>query len=106
MKSQGRNIFIAWLAAVLALLLYSFTQIDLGLTLTRASYWQPIQKAFQQIGYFQRPLSTLLFLLILFFLFGLYFLILNNTELWIFPMIRCWVLCIGLIGFILMDQVG
>jgi len=75
-----------WLIGVLALFAYSFTQIDLGLTLTRASWWQEVQIAFQQIGYFQRPLSTALFLLIVLLLFGGYGLVLKNRR-WLWPLI-------------------
>ncbi|KKR79662.1 MAG: hypothetical protein UU25_C0010G0014, partial [Microgenomates group bacterium GW2011_GWB1_40_9] len=49
----------------LSLLLYSFTQVDLGMTLTQVSIWQSFQKQFQYVGYFNRPLSTLLFISIL-----------------------------------------
>ena len=72
MKSPGKLITFGWLLTIIFLFLYSFTQIDLGLTLTRASFWQPIQRTFQQIGYFQRPLSTIFYLLILAALFGFY----------------------------------
>jgi hypothetical protein len=65
-----------WIVSILLLFLYSFTQINLGLTLTRASFWQPIQKSFQSIGYFNRPLSTGFYLGILFLLFTFYFLLL------------------------------
>ena len=71
---------IAWLTLIIALFLYSFTQIDLGLTLTRASWWQVIQRWFQQIGYFQRPLSTGLYLGILVGLFVFYLLILKKIR--------------------------
>jgi len=69
-----------WVAILVFLFIYSFTQIDLGLTLTRASWWQVIQKAFQQVGYFHRPLSMALYLLILVLLFGFYFLVLKRVE--------------------------
>jgi hypothetical protein len=48
---------------------YSYTQVDLGMTLSRVSIWQGIQKQFQHIGFFNRPLSTVLFV----FLAGAYF---------------------------------
>jgi len=80
MRKSARFIALGWLLTVLWLFFYSFTQIDLGLTLTRASFWQPIQKAFQTIGYFNRPLSTAFYLLILFFLFLFYFLILKAVA--------------------------
>jgi hypothetical protein len=80
MIPKAKIIFCSWLLTILGLFLYSFTQIDLGLTLTRASFWQPIQKAFQQIGYFQRPLSTAFYLIILTAMFGLYFIILKAVN--------------------------
>ncbi len=68
-------ISLLYLALVLAVFFFSFTQVDLGLTLTRASIFTEIQKGFQYIGYFNRPLSTLLFILILILLtvFYVYF---------------------------------
>ncbi|MFC1727717.1 glycosyltransferase family 87 protein [Patescibacteria group bacterium] len=91
MKKEVKLIIMGWLLGVLGLFLYSFTQIDLNLTLTRLDIWQPIQKFFQTIGYFQRPLSVFLYLLILTILFLSYFLIvevvkkgrLKNQWLWI-----------------------
>jgi len=62
----------AWVAGALLLLLYSFTQVDLSLTLSQVSIWQHIQKAFQYIGYFNRPLSASFFVLIILLLFALY----------------------------------
>lgn len=68
-----KKIIIAgWIFSALLLFLYSFTQIDLGLTLTRVSFWQTIQKSFQQIGYFNRPFSTGIHLSIVLTLFLLY----------------------------------
>lgn len=71
-----RFLKIGYLISVLALFLYSFTQVDLSLTLSRASIFQLIEKNFQYIGYFNRPLSLYIYLIILFFLFLFYFLIL------------------------------
>lgn len=77
---KAKLIAFGWITTVVLLFLYSFTQIDLGLTLTRISWWQPIQKSFQAIGYFNRPLSTVLYLGILFLLFGFYLLILRAVQ--------------------------
>ncbi len=63
---------LAWIFTFIALLLYSFTQIDLSLTFSRASFVQAFEKAFQVVGYFNRPLSTGLFLGIVLLLFILY----------------------------------
>ena len=69
-------ISFGWIVSILLLFLYSFTQIDLGLTLTRLSWWQTIQRNFQLIGYFNRPLSTGFYLGILLLLFVFYVLLL------------------------------
>lgn len=69
---QRRFLLIVWIISAIILFLYSFTQVDLGLTLTRASVWQTIQRAFQSIGYFNRPLSTYIFIFILLILTTLY----------------------------------
>lgn len=66
-----------WILAAGVLTLYSFTQVSLSLTLTRATFWQDIQLFFQHIGYFNRPLSALLYVLIVALLFFLYILTLR-----------------------------
>lgn len=71
-SSFGRILAFCYGFASLALFAYSFTQVDLGLTLTKMNVWQAIQKWFQHIGYFNRPLSTGLYLGILIVFFGLY----------------------------------
>lgn len=63
---------ILYIIAIVLLFFYSFTQIDLNLTLSRWSLAQMGEKFFQHIGYFNRPLSTLLYCAILFLLFGCY----------------------------------
>lgn len=74
-KNQILNIKylqIGYLILIVGLFLYSFTQVDLNLTLSQASWWQTVQKFFQHIGYFNRPLSAVLYALIILFLFGFY----------------------------------
>ncbi len=65
-------LFLGYLILSLCLFLYSYTQVDLNLTLSRASVAQSIQKAFQYIGYYNRPLSTLIYIGILSGFFVLY----------------------------------
>lgn len=66
-----------WVSAFFLLFLYSYTQVDLSLTLSRASIIQTIEKGFQYIGWFNRPLSTYLYIGVFVFLFSLYFLTLR-----------------------------
>jgi len=84
-----------WFIAIFLLFFYSFTQIDLGLTLTRVSFWQIIQKKFQSIGYFNRPLSTYFYLGILFLLFVLYFFLLRAVKQNLFTSREIWFLILA-----------
>jgi len=77
---RGRFLAIVYGIAAIFIFLYSYTQVDLGLTLSRVSIWQSIQKWFQYIGYFERPLSTVLFLAILVLFFILYGVVLRNVR--------------------------
>lgn len=58
----NKSLIGLWGVAIFVLFLYSFVQVDLGLTLTRASFFQDIQRSFQYVGYFNRPLSAYLFI--------------------------------------------
>lgn len=82
--SSKKNHFLLcsslWLIILAALFLYSFTQIDLGLTLTEASFWQVIQKNFQYIGYFDRPLSSALYFGLILVMFGYYLWLVKKTA--------------------------
>lgn len=71
---------IGYLVSVVGLFLYSFTQIDLGLTLSQISIWQTTEKFFKNIGYFQRPLSSILFIGIILSLFFFYLMILRTVN--------------------------
>jgi hypothetical protein len=68
-----------YLVFVFSLFLYSFTQIDLGLTLVKYPFFHNIQKAFQWIGYFNRPLSTILFCAVITLLFVSYFVLMRKA---------------------------
>ncbi len=69
----------SFLLVILFLFFYSFTQIDLSLTLSQVSIWQLVQKNFQYIGYFNRPLSTGLYIGVLVLMFGYYLWYLKNA---------------------------
>ena len=70
MKNQ--KLFAGYIIASVFLFLYSYTQVDLSLTLSSSGFLQTIQKSFQYIGFYVRTLSTTLYCLIIFFWFGLY----------------------------------
>jgi hypothetical protein len=71
---------IGYLLTVVGLFFYSFTQIDLGLTLSQISVWQAAEKFFKNIGYFQRPFSSYLFAGIVLSLFFFYLMILRGVN--------------------------
>lgn len=65
-------LFAGYIIASVFLFLYSYTQVDLSLTLSSAGFLQSLQKAFQYVGFYQRPISTILFVGIIGFWFLLY----------------------------------
>jgi len=73
---RSRVLFALYALLLVSLFLYSYTQIDLGLVITRIPSLYSIEKHFQYIGYFNRSLSTTLFILLVLLLsvFYLYFL--------------------------------
>ncbi|MBI2614063.1 MAG: hypothetical protein HYW62_04815 [Candidatus Levybacteria bacterium] len=71
---------VGYLIAVIGLFFYSFTQVDLSLTLSQISIWQVFEKFFQHIGYFQRPLSGWLFIGTVSLLFIFYLAILRGVH--------------------------
>lgn len=73
--TRSTKIFVLlYLLTVLLLFFYSYTQIDLGLTIIRIPSLHALEQQFQYIGYFNRPLSTffygVLFLLLYIFYAG------------------------------------
>lgn len=88
---NGSFIKIFYSITAILLFFYTFTQVDLGLTLTRWPFWLPFQQFFQHIGYFDRPLSTTLYVAIISLFFILYALLLyqglqnriSRKEIWI-----------------------
>ena len=71
-----RFLFLSYVLLLVGFFIYSFTQVDLNLTLSKLSIYQTVEKYLQQVGFFQRPLSTLIFVTIasLLFIFYLSFL--------------------------------
>ncbi len=73
----SRLLIILYVFAAISLFLFSYTQVDLNLTLSRVSVFQTIEKSFQYIGYFRRPLATSLFIGILAVFYFLYWYMLH-----------------------------
>ncbi|MBI3956048.1 hypothetical protein HY339_02235, partial [Candidatus Gottesmanbacteria bacterium] len=83
-------LFPGYIVASIALFLYSFTQVDLSLTLSSSGLLQTIQKAFQFVGFYQRTASTALFLGIVGFWFFLYAIVLRVTKKGMLSMKHIW----------------
>lgn len=75
-------LFASYLAVIVGLFFYSFTQVDLSLTLSKISIYQALEKQFQHLGFFQRPLSAEIFsiIILLLFIFYIYFLYLAKKQ--------------------------
>jgi hypothetical protein len=58
--------------AAICLFLFSYTQVDLSLTLSQASIFQTIQKTFQYVGFYMRPWATYWYVGLLGMFYGLY----------------------------------
>lgn len=67
-----KKVIAFWFIAFVLLFLYSYTQIDLGLTFSRAGLFLTVETLFQHIGYYMRPLSSTLAAIIFIVLFCLY----------------------------------
>lgn len=88
---MAKKLFLPlWIVASLALFFYSFTQVDLSLTFSRASIYQTIEKGFQYVGWFNRPLSTYLYIGIFTILFSLYIWTLDVVKKKLIPQKTLW----------------
>ena len=79
----------------IALFFYSFTQVDLSLTLSRVSIYQTVEKYFQHIGYFNRPESTVIFIALLILMFSYYLYFLRQAYAKKIKIKQIWILIIG-----------
>ncbi len=70
---MNKIIYISYALILVAFFFYSYTQIDLSLTFSRIEPLRELVKSFQYIGYFNRPLSALIYIFLLVFLFNFYF---------------------------------
>ena len=67
-----KALFLAYFFLLGGFFIYSFTQVDLSLTLSRLSFYQTVEKSLQHLGFYERPLSTLIFIVIASLLFVFY----------------------------------
>lgn len=67
-----RRILMLWVIASIFLFLYTFTQVDLSLTLSSLPFVAKVLLGFQYIGFFNRPVSSQMYLLLVLLFSSLY----------------------------------
>lgn len=103
LKSQilnHKSLRLGYLITIVALFLYSFTQVDLNLTLSQASWWQTVQKFFQHVGYFNRPLSSALYVILVLLLFFFYVVFIKFAQKNKISTKNLWVLILVMTGIL------
>ncbi len=100
MISKLKLIFGSYIIVIVAFFFYSFTQVDLDLTLSQASWWQTVQKFFQHIGYFNRPLSSLLYIVLVLFLFAFYIIFIKRAQKNKISTKNLWILILVMVGIL------
>lgn len=89
-----------WIFGSALLFLYSYTQVDLSLTLSQASIFQTVQKSFQYVGWFNRPLSTYLYIGLFVGLFILYFATLQAVSKKLLTAKQVWIIVLLVTGIL------
>ncbi len=79
-KIASSLLLMAYGIVLLGLAIYSFSQIDLNLTLSSNSFYQSFQKTMIWLGYFNRSLSTIFFVILIFLLTTFYLLLLALVK--------------------------
>ena len=77
---MSRGLTFAYLALTLALFFYSYGFVDLNLTLSAEPHLFALVSSLQGLVYFNRPLSTQIYLFFVFAFFSLYLLVLNKSR--------------------------
>ena len=80
MKVRFWFLSFGYLLASGLVFIYSFSQIDLNLTLSANRIYQTFQQYLIQLGYFQRPQSALIYVLLCIIMFAFYLRICNLTK--------------------------
>ena len=83
---------ISYFLFLISFVVYSYTQVDLNLTLSSDPTYQSIQRQLTQLGYFNRPLSTAIFFSILAGLVTCYLLLVIFHNKWRLTTKQLWTL--------------
>ncbi len=101
MKSNYWLFFLAYNLILLAITIYSYSQIDLNLTLSANYFYQIIQQKLIYLGYFNRHFSAIIYGFLYLFLFIFYFLIFKNTKEKKLKLNQVWILIFSTIFILL-----
>src|SRR3989338_1949252 len=71
---------LLYIFSLFLLFIYSYTQVDLNLILSSSGVYQSIQNNLTWVGYFNRPLSSAIYIFILFCLFVFYFILVKEVK--------------------------
>lgn len=96
-----RVCFFLSVLIALSFFLFSYTQVDLGLTLSNQSVIRNIQTSFQYIGFYQRPIATIWYVVNVISLFGLFLIILGLIQRNILTEYHLYILIVPIIGFLI-----
>lgn len=80
MKASFWFFILGYLLVAFLVFIYSYSQIDLNLTLSGNIIYQSFQQNLIQLGYFQRPLSAKIYFLLCVFMFAFYLLIVKLAK--------------------------
>ena len=81
MKIGKSTLFVLfYILFVLCFSVFSYSQIDLNLTLWSNKYYQTVQQLLINLGYFNRPLSSAIYLALILLQFSFFRILLNITK--------------------------
>lgn len=71
---------LSYIVLIVMLAIYSYSQVDLNLTLASHPYYQNFQKTLTQLGYYQRNISTLIYIILVISLTLNYFWLIYQSK--------------------------
>ena len=96
----SRRLFIAYLLLAFLFVIYSYSQVDLNLTLSKNSLYLAFQEQMTYLGYYLRNWSTLIFVSLSLLLFGTYLLLLKRIVRHKEKIVGIWWKRVLIIGFV------
>lgn len=92
---------LTYVCTILLLFFYSYTQVDLSLTFSKFAVLRQIISAFQYVGYFNRPLATILYIAIISLLTACYVVFIRLARLGNISRQKVWLIILVAGGILL-----